>query len=86
MNNPNVRSDGETQKQFNERRRSAQKQVRAASYFWYSSQGTYKKPETVIPQFKQTNSRTPKPINKFRGFRRVRQFIPLLNMSIWVRA
>jgi hypothetical protein len=44
MKNPNVRMDGETQKQFNERRRQQNKQAKNAVYrvLWDSARkGTY---------------------------------------------
>jgi hypothetical protein len=96
MNNPNVRSSDETQKQFNERRRSTQSadKARGYMYFWYSAKGTYIKPTTVIPQFVNSNTRKPRPVNKFKGFRKVRKFFasgnhanhPNQGMSRWVPA
>lgn len=84
--NPNVRQSGETDKQYKERRRSENKAAKGRFFMvlHYASNGTFRRPETVRKLFTRATKVKSEPINKFKGFRKVRIWNELLNMSNWV--
>jgi hypothetical protein len=85
---PLTRKSGETEKQYYKRMRSENVKDRNLGVVLHdSSRGTYRKPDTKTPQFtRSTSTKRVKPLSKFIAFRKVRKFIGLLNMSVWVTA
>jgi hypothetical protein len=95
--NPNVRRDGETQKQFQARRRSENGKAPRGWLLWDAMKnGTYigkrirakhkNFAQGQFPKLKPQPDTANEKNNKFKGFRKVRGIHAMSGISIWVHA